>query len=157
MIRQPPRSTLFPYTTLFRSANCGRSARPSWLFALRAIADPYKLCSRRLFELEAFRRNLFIQADLRHLQVQFVVIVRAFEPDRPRKRVHAVRRRRLSILARGIFYREPIREMNVRHEESFRPKGFNASNMEVRTIEPDFPQDFQLIATAQDGQNVVAR
>src|SRR2546430_5920210 len=34
MIRRPPRSTLFPYTTLFRSAGCGarsatRSARPA--------------------------------------------------------------------------------------------------------------------------------
>src|SRR5947209_11332913 len=31
MIRRPPRSTLFPYTTLFRSA-CpkGRSLAPSW-------------------------------------------------------------------------------------------------------------------------------
>src|SRR3972149_8473576 len=27
MIRRPPRSTLFPYTTLFRSATC---ARPQW-------------------------------------------------------------------------------------------------------------------------------
>src|SRR5687768_12685968 len=26
MIRRPPRSTLFPYTTLFRSANAGRAA-----------------------------------------------------------------------------------------------------------------------------------
>src|SRR3712207_7832698 len=29
MIRRPPRSTLFPYTTLFRSARWGRSLRPS--------------------------------------------------------------------------------------------------------------------------------
>src|SRR3712207_7590361 len=28
MIRRPPRSTLFPYTTLFRSARLGRVARP---------------------------------------------------------------------------------------------------------------------------------
>src|SRR5258708_9167590 len=27
MIRRPPRSTLFPYTTLFRSAHCCRCAR----------------------------------------------------------------------------------------------------------------------------------
>src|SRR5258708_21915010 len=27
MIRRPPRSTLFPYTTLFRSASCCRRAR----------------------------------------------------------------------------------------------------------------------------------
>src|SRR5258705_3717597 len=26
MIRRPPRSTLFPYTTLFRSAGCGSSS-----------------------------------------------------------------------------------------------------------------------------------
>src|SRR2546430_11313110 len=28
MIRRPPRSTLFPYTTLFRSRDPGRAARP---------------------------------------------------------------------------------------------------------------------------------
>src|SRR5437867_8109438 len=27
MLRRPPRSTLFPYTTLFRSSRCGISAR----------------------------------------------------------------------------------------------------------------------------------
>src|SRR2546430_4422816 len=31
MIRRPPRSTLFPYTTLFRSEVCGRSnSLPIW-------------------------------------------------------------------------------------------------------------------------------
>src|SRR5256885_9093254 len=34
MIRRPPRSTLFPYTTLFRSGRCAprgrRSARTAW-------------------------------------------------------------------------------------------------------------------------------
>src|SRR5256886_11647437 len=29
MIRRPPRSTLFPYTTLFRSNSCQRLARPA--------------------------------------------------------------------------------------------------------------------------------
>src|SRR3970282_2596227 len=28
MIRRPPRSTLFPYTTLFRSLGCKRARRP---------------------------------------------------------------------------------------------------------------------------------
>src|SRR3712207_7923797 len=28
MIRRPPRSTLFPYTTLFRSGTCGFKSRP---------------------------------------------------------------------------------------------------------------------------------
>src|SRR2546430_13665905 len=30
MIRRPPRSTLFPYTTLFRSARAYRAAAGSW-------------------------------------------------------------------------------------------------------------------------------
>src|SRR5260221_6196094 len=34
MIRRPPRSTLFPYTTLFRSTSCaGRSTPASWSWA----------------------------------------------------------------------------------------------------------------------------
>src|SRR2546425_4501341 len=39
MIRRPPRSTLFPYTTLFRSSapkragDCGRRRTPSWMLA----------------------------------------------------------------------------------------------------------------------------
>src|SRR5688572_32747371 len=28
MIRRPPRSTLFPYTTLFRSTNCANNSSP---------------------------------------------------------------------------------------------------------------------------------
>src|SRR3989442_9876547 len=31
MIRRPPRSTLFPYTTLFRSLSCAHEAAPSFL------------------------------------------------------------------------------------------------------------------------------
>src|SRR3712207_8195438 len=30
MIRRPPRSTLFPYTTLFRSRSPGRRPTPGW-------------------------------------------------------------------------------------------------------------------------------
>src|SRR2546430_7626658 len=30
MIRRPPRSTLFPYTTLFRSLSCAREAAGGW-------------------------------------------------------------------------------------------------------------------------------
>src|SRR3712207_8904965 len=37
MIRRPPRSTLFPYTTLFRSGRKGIELRP---FAQRAAAVP---------------------------------------------------------------------------------------------------------------------
>src|SRR5258708_8118670 len=34
MIRRPPRSTLFPYTTLFRSLSSGLSATAQWTEAL---------------------------------------------------------------------------------------------------------------------------
>src|SRR3712207_7128898 len=34
MIRRPPRSTLFPYTTLFRSSQCA-AADAKWYFVLR--------------------------------------------------------------------------------------------------------------------------
>src|SRR3712207_8290978 len=33
MIRRPPRSTLFPYTTLFRSSHPARPAGPAWRFS----------------------------------------------------------------------------------------------------------------------------
>src|SRR3712207_7823843 len=46
MIRRPPRSTLFPYTTLFRSVRCRLFRGPCLLKALRALlvceADPFK-------------------------------------------------------------------------------------------------------------------
>src|SRR5256885_12656457 len=36
MIRRPPRSTLFPYTTLFRSAHCARARAAG----ARIVAEP---------------------------------------------------------------------------------------------------------------------
>src|SRR3989442_920770 len=43
MIRRPPRSTLFPYTTLFRSPTCslsnGSSISPSCCSSLRSVAN----------------------------------------------------------------------------------------------------------------------
>src|SRR5204863_8804030 len=51
MIRRPPRSTLFPYTTLFRSrraraARRARSASASAATGHRAIRTPRSSCSR---------------------------------------------------------------------------------------------------------------
>src|SRR2546429_2132218 len=46
MIRRPPRSTLFPYTTLFRSRACGKNAGRAWRLHRRRLprrqarADP---------------------------------------------------------------------------------------------------------------------
>src|SRR2546430_14995317 len=50
MIRRPPRSTLFPYTTLFRSSD-NRASRPPTIFHLRPS-------QRRLDQRSAARRRL---------------------------------------------------------------------------------------------------
>src|SRR3712207_5051659 len=46
MIRRPPRSTLFPYTTLFRSDGAGRHAQPGAGRALRAHARDDRAAGR---------------------------------------------------------------------------------------------------------------
>src|SRR3712207_7453499 len=45
MIRRPPRSTLFPYTTLFRSADHA-------LFAFQGASDLLKLCDIADFDVK---------------------------------------------------------------------------------------------------------
>src|SRR2546422_2410402 len=41
MIRRPPRSTLFPYTTLFRSVKGSRSIAPMGHVRMMAAAQPF--------------------------------------------------------------------------------------------------------------------
>src|SRR2546425_2266209 len=53
MIRRPPRSTLFPYTTLFRSQRVGRLLRPSE--GKRAVV--YELVTRNTIEVGQARRR----------------------------------------------------------------------------------------------------
>src|SRR3712207_8401021 len=43
MIRRPPRSTLFPYTTLFRSAHVAQVVSCNWKVALEAFIEAYHL------------------------------------------------------------------------------------------------------------------
>src|SRR5256885_9244368 len=58
MIRRPPRSTLFPYTTLFRSA-CSSGA--GWrlqavpTMASRTVSDSERICITYLFPLTVHR------------------------------------------------------------------------------------------------------
>src|SRR5436190_7351412 len=40
MIRRPPRSTLFPYTTLFRSVLSGTAEEAIWMLRLSALTMP---------------------------------------------------------------------------------------------------------------------
>src|SRR3712207_7373075 len=47
MIRRPPRSTLFPYTTLFRSPGAGRSARADRARTPPRAAGPSAVTSAR--------------------------------------------------------------------------------------------------------------
>src|SRR2546430_11284360 len=79
MIRRPPRSTLFPYTTLFRSprparqgaggrgAQCGRSAPPS------AAETPPPVAPRRQewFWVEQDRKSTRLNSS--HSQISYAV------------------------------------------------------------------------------------
>src|SRR5438034_1928859 len=62
MIRRPPRSTLFPYTTLFRSPDAGlRGGRP--VFPLRGGRSP-PACRRRSPRSEEHTSELQSHSDL---------------------------------------------------------------------------------------------
>src|SRR2546430_12424107 len=45
MIRRPPRSTLFPYTTLFRSVRASGGNEPGDLFERRRVARDHRLAA----------------------------------------------------------------------------------------------------------------
>src|SRR2546425_9244127 len=54
MIRRPPRSTLFPYTTLFRSIHClSRSTGTSSLGSNRALTQPDLRSEEHTSELQS--------------------------------------------------------------------------------------------------------
>src|SRR5256885_7753887 len=63
MIRRPPRSTLFPYTTLFRSrarrlpraAQSGEVERPDRLGLRRRVGETARICRRGRLEAAAVR------------------------------------------------------------------------------------------------------
>src|SRR2546428_9298623 len=57
MIRRPPRSTLFPYTTLFRSLRC---CSPAWHWP----APAYATSSRPLLRSEEHTSELQSRSDL---------------------------------------------------------------------------------------------
>src|SRR5437867_6401950 len=97
MIRRPPRSTLFPYTTLFRSCiGCGRSDSPARCSAgcgrvppvrseehTSELQSPYDLVCRLLLEkkklVNQYEQNLLVhlvrqaQLDLIGLSYQHVL------------------------------------------------------------------------------------
>src|SRR2546430_2881231 len=54
MIRRPPRSTLFPYTTLFRSE------RVAWLVKQRVAQRPLQILER-VIDLQVHRRGFVVE------------------------------------------------------------------------------------------------
>src|SRR5438270_9226615 len=55
MIRRPPRSTLFPYTTLFRSPSCSSRGLVLWILILYVLAStfPYESIDRKSTRLNS--------------------------------------------------------------------------------------------------------
>src|SRR5689334_24059702 len=74
MIRRPPRSTLFPYTTLFRSPQHAGDARP------RPLADPHH---RRLHRAHRGRRS---EEHTSELQSQFHLVCRLLLEKKKKKK-----------------------------------------------------------------------
>src|SRR5687768_17624698 len=64
MIRRPPRSTLFPYTTLFRSGRKAGDAQHRGAALRRALAqiDPLDLGDRPVVDRAHFRADRFERA-----------------------------------------------------------------------------------------------
>src|SRR5689334_24247448 len=71
MIRRPPRSTLFPYTTLFRSAGSGCSSPSRWSAALRPRGR-----RRRTAPCRADRAPARSEEHTSELQSQFHLVCR---------------------------------------------------------------------------------
>src|SRR3712207_8184068 len=58
MIRRPPRSTLFPYTTLFRSSCSGATAAPAATSSFSSYATKWGLAAPHQADRLAARRPL---------------------------------------------------------------------------------------------------
>src|SRR3712207_3194467 len=85
MIRRPPRSTLFPYTTLFRSLDVAEVLRHRQAGQRDAHARP-----GRLVHLAEDEHRLVDDARLLHLEPEVVALARAL--------THAAERRQAAVL-----------------------------------------------------------
>jgi len=104
MIRRPPRSTLFPYTTLFRSLTAARGACDRLIVGLNSDASVLRLKGEgRPVQDERARAEVLAALEA----VDLVVI---FEEDTP---IELIARVRPSVLVKGGDY---TREQVVGHE-----------------------------------------
>src|SRR5256885_17216660 len=79
MIRRPPRSTLFPYTTLFRSLQTGSSALgPDVREVVLTVTVSAKLGDVTIFLVEVKQAGLFVIRNLPEAELQ-----RAVSPPSP--------------------------------------------------------------------------
>src|SRR5256885_9618226 len=95
MIRRPPRSTLFPYTTLFRSASCATRASPRWTWMISAwwrseehtseLQSPCNLVCRLLLEKKKRRQSTLEAGDP---WLDLLVHTQGVFPSRPTARRH---------------------------------------------------------------------
>src|SRR3712207_6933769 len=76
MIRRPPRSTLFPYTTLFRSGAYGKYQiiPSSWkIWADRVLGDPYAAKTPENQELVARSDRKSTRLNSSHANISYAV------------------------------------------------------------------------------------
>src|SRR5882757_5958482 len=97
------------------AAGCGRRVRPSRLFVSFGLADAYEFASGWLFEFEAVGRNVGIQDDLAHLEIEAIVVMWSVDADVVRKRRDCARHRRASL---RWINRMPVGIMYVGHQQT---------------------------------------
>src|SRR5256885_13050511 len=79
MIRRPPRSTLFPYTTLFRSKACANVGMESWLHELPAETTQAQLLALvEQLNRDARVHGILVQLPL-PVQIDEPTIIRAVD------------------------------------------------------------------------------
>src|SRR2546430_8375008 len=96
MIRRPPRSTLFPYTTLFRSTIIFSSSKHATLMTLCTPVDPYLLMRDR----KSTRLNSS------HSQISYAVfcLKKKKITQRDRSSYHDIRPKAMRALTREVQY-----------------------------------------------------
>src|SRR2546425_8374115 len=90
MIRRPPRSTLFPYTTLFRSAGGPARPRRSWPSLHPSRCPPPPMCAGSTAGFVLGRTNPRSEEHTSELQsLAYLVCRLLLEKKKKRKRIEA--------------------------------------------------------------------